>query len=268
MIIMRYPLTFLICLSILSQAACVEKPKDKKVVASVNDSDIPLKDLQDDISCSMRQFPSTKPSPDAVEDRLETMIERKLMVQEALRRKLSQDERFLQTIKTYWEQTLIRELVDEMNHQWADTMRVTDEEVRREYRRMGRRPVVRAARAKTRELAEQYRTKMQKGESIDCAETLGPCLYDDLRTSPLSQAFDLETGETMIIGYDGGFIAVLVLKIEKTVLPPLKGLKSGITETLMEHKKQQALADWVAARKRSSKITINKDMLKEAGYER
>jgi len=265
--ILRYLLTLLLSLTILSLAACDQKPKDTKVVASVNDSDIPLADLQDDISCSLRQFP-TKPTPDSVEDRLETMIERKLMIQEAARRGLFRDERFLRTIKTYWEQTLIRELVDDMNQEWADTLRVTDDEVRREYRRMGRRPVIRAARAKTRALAEEYRTKMQKGEGIDCAETLGPCLYDDLKTSPLSQAFDLEAGQTMIIGQEGGFIAVRVLKIETVPLPPLKGLKNGITESLMEQKKQQALADWVAARKKSSKITIHKATLKEAGYGR
>lgn len=256
---------FCLCVAILTLVACAQKPKDKKIVATVNDSDIPLTELQESISCSLRQFSAAEPDSHAVEDQLETMIERKLMIQEAMRRKLSESERFQRSIKDHWEQTLIRELVDELSRHWAGTLRVTADEISREYRRMERRLVIRAARTETRELAELFRMKMQKGERVDCAELLGPSLYDDLRNSPLRQAFDLGAGETMIIEHEDDFIAVQIQSVEKTELPPINSLKKSITESLMEHKKQQALSEWVAALKRASKITVNKEMLKAAG---
>ena len=264
----RHITIILLLTATLLALSCSSKPEDKKVVASVNDAQILLSELQKEVAGSAKQHPESRLSPQDVEDRLKTMIERKLMVQEAVRLGLSEDERFVQTIKAYWEQTLIRELIDAKNREWADRLYVTDDEIRQEYKRSQYRAVIRAARADSKELAEDYRDRMQKGLRVAGEETVGPCFYDDVRQSPLRHAFDMETGETRVFDQDGAFIVVSVVKKEKTALPPLAAMQDRIKASLLEQKRQKALADWVETLKRSSKIQINRSMLTDADHAR
>lgn len=248
--------------------SCSSKHEDKKVVASINNEPILLSELQKEVAGSAKQHPESRLSSQDVEDRLKTMIERKLMVQEAVRRGLSEDDRFVQTIKTYWEQTLIRELIDAKNREWADRLYVTNDEIKQEYKRSQYRAVIRAARADSKELAEDYRDRMQKGQHVEGAETVGPCFYDDVWQSPLRHAFDMEAGETKTFNYDGAYIVVSVVKKEKIALPPIPVMQDRIKATLLEQKRQKALADWVETLKRTSKIEINRSMLKDADHAR
>ncbi len=259
---------FLLLAATLLTPACSSRHEDKKVVASVNDGQILLSDLQKEIAGSAKQHPEARLSSQDVEDRLNTMIERKLMIQEAVRLGLSEDERFVQTIKTYWEQTLIRELIDAKTREWADRLYVTNDELGQEYKRLQYRAVIRAARAATKELAEEYKDRMQKGLHVADAETVGPCFYDDVRQSPLRHAFDMEAGETKVFDHDGAFIVVSVVKKEKIALPPLAVMQDKIKATLMEQKRQKALADWVETLKRTSKIRINRGLLTGADHGR
>jgi len=259
------PLFFFTTLLTMS---CGSKHEDKNIVASVNDAGITLAELRKEVAGSAKQHPEAPLTSRDVEDRLKTMIERKLMVQEAVRRGLSQDERFVRTIKTYWEQTLIRELIDAKNREWADTLYITDDELKQEYTRLQYRSVIRAARADTKETAEDYKDRMQKGRPPACAETVGPCFYDDVRQSTLRHAFDMEAGETRIFEEDGAFTVVSVLKKEKTALPPLATVRDRIRTSLLEQKRQKALADWLETLKRTSRIQINRSMLTDADQAR
>ncbi len=247
-------------------SACSQKPKDKKMVASVNDSPIFLSELQNELSLQKQQYPDKKITSDTVEDHLKTIIERKLMIQEAVKKGLSEDEQFAQTIQRFWEQTLIRELINAKSKEWEGILTVTDEEIGQAYERMRHRELIRAARADSHETAEIIRRKMENHERVEHEETVGPCFYDEVRQSPLKHAFDMKAGETGLFPCEGGFVVLSVVQKQSITLPPLKGMRENIRLALLEQKREKALSVWMEVLRKSAKIQIDKNLVTEAVY--
>ncbi len=92
-----------------------------------------LKDFQREIAIKSKQNPSYKVTPHSVQEQMDTVIDRKLMIQEAMKMGLAGNEDFIRTIQSFWEQTLIRELIEKKSSDWEDQLFVTDHEVREFY---------------------------------------------------------------------------------------------------------------------------------------
>ncbi|MBI3377098.1 MAG: hypothetical protein HY035_01665 [Nitrospirae bacterium] len=260
----RYLLYF-IFLSVLLIAACKDKKQEQKVIATVNDTPITLAEFEKEIASYSKRQPMFKMTPEAIENHLKTIIEKKLMIHEAMKKGLAEDERFIDTIKTFWEQTLIRELINTKNKEWADRFFVTENEIQKQYKRMQYRMVVIAVRAGNKEEAEAIKKKMKKGEHIEGGETIVPHFCEDTKLLPLQNAFDMQKGEIKFFSSDGEYIVIRVVKKEKIMLLPLKDIQEKIKESLVEQKKQKAMAEWMEELKKSSKINIDTALLKAAG---
>jgi len=250
----------MITLSLVLLFACTSKHKDEKAVARVNDAPILLSELQKEVAHHQQQYPAAKTTASTVDDHLNEMIDRKLMIQEAVKAGLSEDERFAETIKRFWEQTLLRELITAKNKEWEKTLMVTDDEVRQAYARMGRRCLISAARATDRAAAEALKKNMQAGKRVRNEETVGPCFYDDVKLTPLENAFDMRTGETGIFPAGREFVVIRVERTDAISLPRLATIQENIRQNLLEQKREKALAAWVESLRRSAKITVNKEL--------
>lgn len=261
----------LLCLfliPILLLTACEGKKQDKEAIATVNSTPILLEDFQKEVSLYSKRQPSFKITSQAVEDYLKTMIEKQLMIQEATKLGLAEDKRFAEIIKAFWEQTLIRELINEKNKEWEDRLLVSEGEIQKQYRRMQYMPSVKIAMAKTRKTAEDQRLKMLKGEHIEGEKTLGPLFYEDVRFSVLENAFDMDIGDAKLFNGDGEYIVIHLMKKEKTTAPPFKDAYERIKESILEQKKQKSLEEWLEAVKKSSNISINTKLLTEITHEK
>jgi len=258
-------LLFPLILGMLFVSACGKKAQEKAVVAEVNGSPIFLSELKKELSFRDNRKNAPKATSAAVSDQLNTMIDRQLMIQEAIKMGLSEDERFAQTIKRYWEQTLVRDLIEAKSGEWEKKLTVTEEEINRAYARMHYRIVIRAARASDRRSAEELAGKIRRNEPVKHEERVGPVFYDDVKQTPLEHAFDMKTGETGVFPAAAEFIVIFVEKKLAIQLPPLKSLHGQIAQALLEQKRQEALTAWVDSVKKSSKISVNKTMT-EAAY--
>lgn len=244
--------------------ACGTGQKDKgETVATVNGTPIALKEFQKEVSIAAKRDPNLKLTEEALEHQLHTVIDKKLMIQEALKKGLSQDEKFLDTIKEFWEQTLIRELVNSKSKEWSEGLFVTDDEVHAHYKRIGTRLTLRLVDAENKEKAEEAKVALAKG-SFDRAEAVGPLLIEDVRLADaLYAAFDLSEGETAVLKGRDDFLAVRVIKKERIPAPLLTAIYADIKESLLEQKKEKALEDWLEELKKSAKIEIRKETLKK-----
>ena len=121
-------ISLLALLTFLS-SACSRDTERQKKIALVNGAPIFLKDYKEEIALISRSNPTFKVNPRSLERQLNTMIDKKLMIQEAVKRGLSDDEQFMKAIKRFWEQTLIRELINIKSGEWSDILFATDEEV-------------------------------------------------------------------------------------------------------------------------------------------
>jgi hypothetical protein len=123
------PVLTIITLFLFIPGCSRENHNRGKVVASVNKEQISLEDFQRELALRSKQNPHYKVTPEAVSEQLNTVIDRRLMVQEAMKRGLASNEDFIRTIQSFWEQTLIRELIEAKNHEWEGRLFVTEQEI-------------------------------------------------------------------------------------------------------------------------------------------
>ncbi len=232
-------------------------PKEDKgeEVASVNGSPIFMKDFMKEVRTASSRYPGKKLTEERLEEILHTMVDRKLLIDEAVKKGLSEDERFLESIKSFWEQTLIRELIESKNSEWAEKLIVTDEEVRSRYSMMSSRITLRVIEADDVKGAEAALPAVSaKGE------LLGPLFVEDLNHSdPLLAAFAMEEGAKAVAGSGDDFFAYEVVKKEPSGVAPLEEVYDDLKASLLEEKKEKALEEWLEDRKKAAFIKINEE---------
>ncbi len=248
--------------------SCGKEPLKQENVATVNGSSVPLNEFRKEASLYAEMYPEAAAGPDsdeAAERVLENMILKKLMIQEASKMGLSEDEQFLDTIKMFWEQTLIKRLVDAKASEWSEKLVVSDEEAVAHYTRMRQKVTLLVVEARGEEEAKGMAERLAAGERPKEADQLGPLLIENITLSnPLCAAFDLSTGSTGVFKAEDGYLAVKVLKKESMVAPPFSTISAEIKSALLERKKEQTLNDWLAGVRKSASVEINRDALKRA----
>lgn len=265
---------FLILIMLVS--ACGSGKNKEQAVASVNRSPILLKEFQKELAVNSRRDPAIKLNSRVIEEQLELMIDKKLMIQEATRMGLAEDERFIETIRTFWEQTLIRDLIGEKTKEWNDRLFVTEDEIQEQYKRLQYRLTLRLVegidKKDSPKNVDDIKDKMLKGEVIKAEETIGPLTYETagmgLEEDILNKAFDMNAGEVRVIEDKEGDITVIqVVKKEGISIPPLKDLHDRIKEFVLEHKKHEAIEEWLRGIKKTASISINDSLLKGIAHE-
>lgn len=107
---------------------------DKKdVIAYVNKEPILESELKRDIALRVRQDPMFKVTPETESEMLDNIINRKLLCQNAMEKGMAREPKFVNTIKSFWEQTLIRDFIDYKQKEFAEYTFVTEDEIKNYY---------------------------------------------------------------------------------------------------------------------------------------
>jgi len=122
-------LIILLLTSALLVTGCSPRKGEGAVVATVNGDPIFTRELKRELSNMVKQNPSIEINKTTAEDLLDSLIMRKLIIQEAMDRKMSEEKGFADTIKAFWEQTLIRNFVDRKTEELNRYVFVTDKEI-------------------------------------------------------------------------------------------------------------------------------------------
>jgi hypothetical protein len=253
-------------LAIFLVPACTSQPRDPKTVALVNDTPILQSELQKEVAQHLQQYADAKRTDSMVEDHLTELIERKLMIQEAVKAGLSEDEQFAETIKRFWEQTLIRNLIAAKSADLEKGLIATDEDMRKAYDRMHYEIVMRVVRVKDRAAAVKAEAALREGTPVVRMKLLGPLFFDDVKHTPMEHAFDLKQGESGVFAADTTFIALMVDQKKSIRLPPFDSLRESLKAAVLEYKREQAIADWLEGLRKASKITINKELVEGVAH--
>jgi len=253
-------------LAALALLACSPGTAEKeKAVATINGAPITAAELQQKVAGYGKNNALTR---HAVDDQLHLMIEHKLLIQEAVKMGLNEDKKFAETIKAFWEQTIIRNLMEAKTGELSGKIFVTDQEIAAEYERMKCSPRMRAVRgARTKQDADAIVSQMRDGKRIPGEETIGPLFYEDAKGSPLANAFDMKEGQIGAFAGDDEHIVICLTGRESIPLPPLKELSKGIRESILVQKRQKALAEWIAAVKNNAKVQIDEKEMRRIANE-
>jgi hypothetical protein len=120
-------------ISALLCAGCAADKSDNTVIATVNGQPIYLKEFKRELSIRVKQNPTLETNDATIEKLADTLIDRQIIIQEAMKKNMAQEEKFVDTIKAFWEQTLIRDFIERKNNEFGRYVFVTDKEVKDYY---------------------------------------------------------------------------------------------------------------------------------------
>ena len=114
-------------------AGCMSRPEDRKILARINNYEISEDEFEEEFRVSSYSH------SDTVESRgefLNTLINRKLILQDAQKRGMDKDGSFLKMIERFWEQSLLKLALDRKSNEIAGSAFVGDKEVKEAYEAM------------------------------------------------------------------------------------------------------------------------------------
>jgi len=257
-VIWRLPV-FLLAIS-LSLSACAKSPaKEKDVIAYVNKDPIYKEDLKRDIALRAKFDPAFNLTPETESEQLDAMIDRKIIVQYAMEQGLARDERFVSTIRTIWEHTLIRDFIEYKKRQLQDYLFATDDDIKKYYDNMSYRVTFKVFKSRNKASADVAYNKYLDSKDTSSWQLIGPIGYDDVGPIALLDAFEMGEGEVGRFTDEPNYYIIEVFSKEKLELAPLDSIKEEVGKRVVSMKEKRLFEDWLKEQKKASKITIKAD---------
>ncbi len=137
---MRNLLIILLLFSALLLFLCVhyssnatENQYSEEVIIQVNNSKITLEEFNELFKSGCTNDPEMEPTLENRDKFVQYLIEKELMIQEAMRLELARKKNFIRTIEKFWEQTLIQDLLKTKHAEWKKKVLVTNDEIKQYY---------------------------------------------------------------------------------------------------------------------------------------
>jgi len=112
-----------------------ENPERTKIVAKINDYNLPLDEFQQELATALELDIDLKLTKETKREFLEELIRKELLIQEAKRMGLDEREKFMKSMERYWESTLIRDLMDFKGKEISEKTYVSQDEVENYYKK-------------------------------------------------------------------------------------------------------------------------------------
>ncbi len=230
------------------------------VVAFVNKEPVFASEVNKSIAIKAQQDPLIKVTPEAQREQLDVIIDKKLIIQEAIHRGLTREEKFVNTIKTFWEQTLVRDFIDYKKREFAQYLYVAEDEIKNYYDHLRQRVMFRVFKSRDKTAVHQWLEKFEKTKIMDTLdwESIGPVTYRDVMSDVLREAFDIAAGEVKIIEEGSLYYLVTVDSREDISLQPLETLRPAIEQDILAVKERQMLDNWIKDQRKQANIKMLK----------
>lgn len=130
---MKKSIAFLLLL-ILAVSGCGKPaPKDKQIIAKINNYEIAKEEFDDEFRLSPY---SRNASFNSRKEFLNTLINRKLILQDAEAKGIDRDKDFLKAVERFWEQSLLKLVLERKTNEIAGAVTVTDKEIEALYNKL------------------------------------------------------------------------------------------------------------------------------------
>lgn len=253
----------LIVLSIFAFfSGCGKSPLDDKkdIIAYVNREPIFASDLKREIALKARQDPTFKVTPETKDDQLDMIINRKLIIQEAMEKGLAREDRFVNTIRSFWEQALIRDFINYKKSQFQDYLFVTDDEVNKFYDNISKRITFKILKSKDKRYIDNAHDKFIKNIDLESMpfETVGPVGYEEITSSVLQEAFEMPIDEAKKFEDAQNHYLIMVANVDRVAVGPQESLKPEIEKRIATMKERRLFEEWLKEKRERSNIKFFK----------
>lgn len=120
----------IVCMALTAIWGC-ESHENENVALRINDHAI----SSDEFNEKFTEMQYEKDTPKVREEFLSNLINRKLLLQEAERLGLNEDPRFLASIEHFWEQSLLKVILEYKTKELSQILTVSEEEIKEAYAR-------------------------------------------------------------------------------------------------------------------------------------
>ncbi|MFC1631119.1 peptidyl-prolyl cis-trans isomerase [Candidatus Omnitrophota bacterium] len=246
--------------------------KDTQVVARINAYKMTVADFKDEVELVLSsKFLMVEPN-EAKDDLLDELLTRNVLLQEAQRQNLDKQTAFMKEIEGYWEQSLLKLLLEKKTAELAENIVIDDSEVINEYRKMQHRvrarllmfsdqaAAQRLAQAKSAKFPAVLKSVEDKVISGHAAQwwSLG-----DLPNYLEDALFALRPGQlSPVIKCGQNWAVIKVLEEEKIEIEPFRKLTKVIRSNIHKRKKEAALDAWIATLRRGATVKVDKKVLR------
>jgi len=110
-------------------SGCSGKPSSEKIVLRINNYTITTGEFNE----LFNEMRATEDTPENRQLFMENLINRKLLLQEAQRRGLDREKEFLKSIERFWEQSLLKIIIEEKVKEIEGNISFTEEEIQQRY---------------------------------------------------------------------------------------------------------------------------------------
>jgi hypothetical protein len=258
---MRYRYIAIILVFIFMNGCSKARPPEHNdIIAYVNKEPVYESDVRKEIFIRGRTEPDFRYNQELKKDQLNIMINKKLVIQEAMKRELASSEKFADTMKAFWEQTLVRDFIALKKRELGRKIIVTQDEIKKYYDKLSEIVTFRVLKSTDASYIKDAYNKFVKKEALNLLpfETLGPIGYDDGASAILLDAFELPVNRAKTYSDPPYHYLIIVDKKDVRDIKPLETVSADIEKKILDRKESDLFEKWLKTTRRRAKVDIIK----------
>ena len=244
---------------LLCAAGCGRAPaRPQGVIGYVNNEPILESELKRELTLRAQQDPHFKLTPETRQEQLDAIIDRRLIIQEAMKEGMARQQRFIDTIQSFWEQTLIRDFFDSKRREFLNKISIQENEIRDYYNKLSLQVTFRMLKSKNAdEINQAYvRYLSAKEKETTAWDAVGPLRYEDINVRGLREAFALPEGDVQQFDDPPYYYIIQIAHKETVDIGPYESLKGELKRRLVAMKEQGLFEDWLKEKRRCSAVRV------------
>ncbi|MGD0336174.1 MAG: peptidyl-prolyl cis-trans isomerase [Candidatus Omnitrophota bacterium] len=245
---------------------------DERVLARIGPFGLTVADFKEQANPFLINKYASLPAVKQKEQVLEELIMKEVFLQEAQKMNLDKEKSFMKEIEGYWEQALMKSLINRKLMEFSEGITVSQQEILEEYSLMKRNLLVEMVVFNDKPEADklsQAQANFDEARQVLKGKILWESPADWYASSDLPQKissvlFSLKPGQTSIpIEYNGNWIVVRLLEERVCNIGPLENLRPRIAQVISGRKKEALIEKWSLEIRKKTHVSIDKELLKE-----
>jgi len=249
-----------------------EATGDNRVLARINEYELTVKDFKDEVR-HMRETRGI--SRDTLKTKrliLEDIIAKKVLLQEAQKEHFDKDKKFMKKIERYWEQALLKLLIEKKQKEMSERIEISSAEVTDDYERLSRQILAEMYILNERKAALMLSVTTEdidevKEELKDKIVTTEPPRWWSSGELPLyveKVMFSLKPGEaTNPIKLGDDWLVIRVLDEKSRQIEPIENVALLVRNNILRRKGEIAIKAWMDDLRKKASVKVNEEVFEE-----
>jgi peptidyl-prolyl cis-trans isomerase C len=242
----------------------------EKVVARINKFELTVEDLKEEVNPLLMKKYSSSPVLKQKDQVLEELIIKEVLLQEAQRLNLDKQKSFMKEIGGYWEQALMKSLINRKLQEFTPLVQVKEKDILEGYNRLKRRMQAelfifngQPDAVKLSKAGADF-NEVKKSVSSRIAWESPADWYDsnELPQKLENALFSLKPGQASLpVEYNNSWVVIRALDEASQQIGSLEELRPRIIRDIVRQKKEFLLDGWISELRKKAEVKVYPEIL-------